>query len=84
MSIFSWKNLIASKKEYKQNKRYLDNNYKGIGKGIYNKFVTLFNGLIIKTNDRIKKLVYSLFRNNKNLPAAIMKLFSQNMHFNII
>ncbi|MGN6559019.1 MAG: hypothetical protein ACTHJ2_00680 [Candidatus Nitrosocosmicus sp.] len=65
--------------KFKQNERYLENNYNEIEKSYCDKFIAVDNGQIIATNERIEKSIEELDRNNKNAPTVIIKLISKNL-----
>jgi hypothetical protein len=65
--------------KFKQNERYLENNYTELEKRYCDKFVAVDDGQIIATNERIEKLIKELDRNNKNAPTVIIKLISKNL-----
>jgi hypothetical protein len=65
--------------KFKQNERYLENNYNELEKRYCDKFVAVDDGQIIATNERIEKLIKELDRNNKNAPTVIIKLISKNL-----
>lgn len=70
------KHIFFLMEKYRKNEIYLDNNYKEIEKGHYNKFVAIDNEQIIGANNRIEKLVDDLDQNNKNAPTVLIKFIS--------
>jgi hypothetical protein len=70
--------------KYKQNERFLADNYNEIEKGYEEKFIAIDNEQIIGSNNRIEKLIDELDRNNKNTPSVLIKLISGKIHRYII
>jgi hypothetical protein len=70
--------------KYKQNERFLADNYKEIEKVYEEKFIAIDNEQIIGSNNRIEKLIDELDRNNKNTPSVLIKLISGKIHRYII
>ena len=79
MSKLSCIRILSFMEKFKQNERYLENNYNEIEKRYCDKFVAVDDGQIIGTNGRIEKLIEELDRNNKNAPTVIIKLISKNL-----
>lgn len=71
--------ILSFMEKFKQNERYLENNYNEIEKRYCDKFVAVDDGQIIATNKRIEKLIKELDRNDKNAPTVVIKLISKNL-----
>jgi hypothetical protein len=71
--------------KYKQDERFLADNYKEIEKGYEEQFIAIDNEQIIGSNNRIKKLVDELDRNNENISlSSLIILITRKIHQYII
>jgi hypothetical protein len=86
MSLLSCFGIFSIMEKYKQNERFLADNYKEIEKGGYEEqFIAIDNEQIIGSNSRIEKLVDELDRNDKNTPSSVLIiLISGKIHRYII
>ena len=85
MSLLSCLDMFSIMEKYKQNERFLADNYKEIEKGYEEQFIAIDNEQIIGSNNRIEKLVDELDRNNKNTPSSVLIiLISGKIHRYII
>jgi hypothetical protein len=84
MSLLSCFSIFSIMEKYKQNERFLADNYNEIEKGYEEKFIAIDNEQIIGSNNRIEKLIDELDRNNKNTPSVLIKLISGKIHRYII
>ena len=85
MSLLSCLDMFSIMEKYKQNERFLADNYKEIEKDYEEQFIAIDNEQIIGSNNRIEKLVDELDRNNKNTPSSVLIiLISGKIHRYII
>ena len=85
MSLLSCLDMFSIMEKYKQNERFLADNYKEIEKGYEEQFIAIDNEQIIGSNNRIEKLVDELDRNDKNTPSSVLIiLISGKIHRYII
>ncbi len=71
--------------KYKQNERFLADNYKEIEKDYKEQFIAIDNEQIIASNNPIEKLADELDRNNKDTPSPVLIiLISGKIHRYII
>lgn len=80
MPLLSCFSIFSAMEKYRQNERFLADNYKEIKKGYNDKFIAIDNEQIIGSNNRIEKLVDELDRNGKNTPTVLIKLISGKIH----
>ena len=85
MSLLSCLDMFSIMEKYKQNERFLADNYKEIEKDYEEQFIAIDNEQIIESNNRIEKLADDLDRNNKNIPSPVLIiLISGKIHVDII
>jgi hypothetical protein len=77
--------MFSIMEKYKQDERFLADNYKEIEKGYEEQFIAIDNEQIIGSNNRIKKLVDELDRNNENISlSSLIILITRKIHQYII
>jgi hypothetical protein len=77
--------MFSIMEKYKQNERFLADNYKEIEKDYEEQFIAIDNEQIIGSNNRIEKLADELVRNNKDTPSPVLIiLISGKIHQYII
>jgi hypothetical protein len=85
MSLLFCLGMFSIMEKYKQNERFLADSYKEIEKGYEEQFIAIDNEQIIGSNNRIKKLVDELDRNNENISlSSLIILITRKIHQYII